>query len=257
MVEFTPKQQYSIQDLLQVVQILRSPEGCPWDRQQSHESIRMNFVEETYEVLDAIAQKDAPLLCEELGDVLLHVIMHSQMEAEKGTFTFEDVCNGVCKKMVYRHPHVFGNAGTQTTDEVINAWELLKNKEKNRNTAQVDLESVPNCLPALMRAAKAQKRAERYGVSGPDLNQALVQMEQQIAQLRQKIQQGDAVQQQVGKLLFSAVNTARLAQADAEDALNQATNVFIKNVIDCEQNAKQQGKTLADLHADELQALWP
>lgn len=256
MVEFTQKDRYNIQDLLQVVQILRSPEGCPWDREQTHESIRMSFVEETYEVLDAIDHKDAQLLCEELGDVLLHVVMHSQMEAEQGTFTFEDVCNGVCAKMVFRHPHVFSDAGTQTTDEVINAWDLLKNKEKNRNTAQADLESVPACLPALMRAAKAQKRAARYGVSCQDLDQALSNLEQQVAALRQQAQQGKLPQEQVGALLFSAVNTARMAQTDPEDALNQSTDAFMEKVIACEQKANQQGRVLSDLSADELQMLW-
>lgn len=256
MVEFTPKNRYDMQDLLQVVRILRSPGGCPWDREQTHESIRMSFVEETYEVLDAIDQKDAELLCEELGDVLLHVVMHSQMECEKGNFTFEDVCNGVCEKMIARHPHVFGNAGTQSTDEVINAWDLLKNKEKNRDTAQADLESVPVSLPALMRAAKTQKRAARYGVACPNLDTALELLEQQIGALRKAVQAGENPQEQVGALLSGTVNAARLAQVDPEDALDKSTDRFMARVISCEQLAKQQGMELKDLTSAQLNALW-
>ena len=131
---FTPKERYDAQDLIRIVAQLRAPQGCPWDREQTHASIRMNFIEETYEAVDAIDQNDAHLLCEELGDVLLQVALHSQMEAEKGTFSFDDVCDGICKKLIYRHPHVFGESSAATTGQALANWEALKNAEKGRAT---------------------------------------------------------------------------------------------------------------------------
>ena len=156
---YPEKQQYTADDLAAIIAILREPEGgCPWDKVQTHTSIRMNFLEEAYEAVDAIDLNDPELLCEELGDVMMQVVFHAQIEREAGHFTFDEVCDGVCRKLIERHPHIFGG------DESIKDWDSLKNKEKGRLTLADDLESVPKALPALMRAAKLQKRAARYGV---------------------------------------------------------------------------------------------
>ena len=159
---YPEKQQYTADDLAAIIAILRDPEnGCPWDKVQTHTSIRMNFLEEAYEAVDAIDLDDPELMCEELGDVLMQVVFHAQIEREAGHFTFAEVCDGVCRKLIERHPHIFGG------DESIKDWDSLKNKEKGRLTLTDELESVPKVLPALMRAAKLQKRAARYGVETP------------------------------------------------------------------------------------------
>ena len=156
---YPEKQQYTADDLTAIIAILRDPDcGCLWDKVQTHTSIRMNFLEEAYEAVDAIDLNDPELLCEELGDVMMQVVFHAQIEREAGHFTFDEVCDGVCRKLIERHPHIFGG------DESIKDWDSLKNKEKGRLTLADDLESVPKALPALMRAAKLQKRAARYGV---------------------------------------------------------------------------------------------
>ncbi len=165
----TQKERYNMEDLLEIVALLRDPEnGCPWDKVQTHTSIRKNFIEETYEVADAIDLADASLLCEELGDVLLQVALHTRMEEEQGAFTFGDVCTGICKKLIYRHPHIFGDAGAQTPDEALQNWEALKRREKHREGAGDDLDSVPAALPALMRSRKVAKRAADHGFTYPD-----------------------------------------------------------------------------------------
>ena len=156
---YPEKQHYTADDLAAIIAILRDPDnGCPWDKVQTHRSIRMNFLEEAYEAVDAIDLDDPELLCEELGDVLMQVVFHAQIEREAGHFTFAEVCDGVCRKLLDRHPHIFRG------DESIKDWDSLKNKEKGRLTLADDLESVPGALPALMRAAKLQKRAARCGV---------------------------------------------------------------------------------------------
>ena len=160
---YPEKNQYTAEDLAAIIAILRDPEnGCPWDKVQTHTSIRMNFLEEAYEAVDAIDLNDPELLCEELGDVMMQVAFHAQIEQEAGHFTFDEVCDGVCRKLIARHPHIFGG------DDSIKDWDSLKNKEKGRLTLADDLESVPKALPALMRAAKLQKRAARYGVAVRD-----------------------------------------------------------------------------------------
>lgn len=218
MIAYPAKQQYTADDLVAIIAILRDPDtGCPWDKVQTHASIRMNFLEEAYEAVDAMDLDDPHLLCEELGDVLMQVVFHAQIETETGRFTWQQVCDGVCRKLIARHPHIFGG------DESIKDWDALKNREKGRLTLQDDLDSVPQALPALMRAAKLQKRAARYGVQ----SQADAK---QIAQQAQALQQaeGEPAVQAAGKLLFDAVALARSAGVDPEQALQQYNAGFTK-----------------------------
>lgn len=172
-VDFAFKETYSIEDLLAIMRILRGENGCPWDREQTHQSIRNNFIEETYEAVEAIDNSDPVLLEEELGDVLLQVVYHAEMEREAGRFSFEDVADGICQKLIQRHPHIFGDVVAGTTDEVLDNWDEIKKKTKGQTTYTDTLKSVPKVFPSLMRAAKVQKRAAKSGFAYPDGNWAM------------------------------------------------------------------------------------
>ena len=164
MVDFEQKDKYSVADLLRIMEILRAPDGCMWDRAQDHHSIRQNFIEETYEVCEAIDDEDTEHLKEELGDVLLQVVFHAQMEKEKGVFDMDDVADGICKKLIFRHPHIFGDVTVGSTDEILSNWDDLKRKEKKQETDTSTLESVSKSLPSLIRAQKLQKKAAKVGI---------------------------------------------------------------------------------------------
>lgn len=214
MVEYQRKNHYGADDLVEIIQILRDPQqGCPWDKVQTHASIRMNFLEEAYEAVDALDCDDPELMCEELGDVLMQVVFHTCIESENGRFDWQDVCDGVCRKLIYRHPNIFGpEPGT----EGINDWDALKNKEKGRMTLAQELESVPKAMPALMRAAKLQKRAERYPEALPTEKQTLQQAAEQAVHAAP-----ETAEQAIGKLLFETVRLARAAGIDPEEALQK------------------------------------
>lgn len=255
--EFRRKERYTAQDLVRIVALLRDPaDGCPWDKEQTHQSIRSNFIEETYEVLEAIDLADAHLLEEELGDVLLQVALHCQMEAEKDVFDFDAVCDGICKKLIYRHPHVFGDTVAETTDQVLSNWEALKNAEKARTTAKSRLESVPAAFPALMRAAKVQKRAGAYGFAYPDAAAALADLESELAELKAAMASGEGVEWELGDVLFAAVNLGRMLGQDSEQALSRATARFQNRVIACEAQAQAEGRALEDASPAELDRYW-
>ncbi len=214
---YPAKEIYTAEDLVAIITRLRDPDaGCPWDKVQTHRSIRMNFLEEAYEAVDAIDLEDPHLLCEELGDVLMQVVFHTCIEQEAGHFTWQQVCDGVCRKLIARHPHIFGG------DASIKDWDALKNKEKGRLTLQDDLDSVPRALPALMRAAKLQKRAARYGV---DCEAGVGQVARCAGEL-QAAGSAARAEQAAGELLFAAVALARRAGVDPEQALQRCNAAF-------------------------------
>ena len=161
------KEHYTVADLIEIMALLRAEDGCPWDREQTHESIRANFIDETYEVIEAIDLQDTALLREELGDVLMQVVFHARISEEAGDFTFDDVADEVCRKLVVRHPHVFGDVEADTTDKVLVNWDKIKAETKQRNTLSDTLNSVPHTLPSLMRAAKIAKKAAKAGYAKP------------------------------------------------------------------------------------------
>ena len=218
MQDWPERERYTAEDLLQIIRILRDREnGCPWDKVQTHASIRKNFLEETCEALEAIDADDAAMMREELGDVLMQVAFHAVIEEERGHFTFEDVCREVCEKLVFRHPNIFASSAAQNAG--INGWDALKNKEKGRVTLQDDLDSVPKALHALLRAAKLQKRAARGGVT-------VTTDPAELETLARRVEAGDNAEAALGELLFKTAALARLAGLDPEQALQKANAAF-------------------------------
>lgn len=253
---FKRKDNYSFSDLVAIVDILRKPDGCPWDAEQTHQSIRKSLIEETYEVAEAIDLENAELLQEELGDLLLQVVMHAQMESEQGVFTMNDVCDGVCKKLIYRHPHVFGNVSGLDTVQVLENWEKLKNAEKGRQTAADRLDSVPACLPALMRGAKVQKRAADLGFAYAGIEGAIADLDSEVAELKQAVKDGSGAADELGDVIFSAVNVSAFIKADAEEAMTAAINRFAGRIKTAEDLAEKEGKTLEQLTPEERDVFW-
>lgn len=258
MVNFNFKDRYDINDLLEIMELLRSPGGCPWDAEQTHESIRKDFIEETYEVIEAINKNDRDLLLEELGDVLLQVAFHTQIEKEKNSFDFSDVCDGICKKLVERHPHVFGSVNVESTDEVLKNWDDIKRKSKGQKTQGSAMEKIPRELPALMRAEKIQSKAKKVGFDWPEIGGALDALESEIKELKEAMQSGnrDEVEGELGDVLFSCVNVSRFLKVDPEFALTRSNEKFITRFLEVERLASEKGINMKEKTIDELDELW-
>lgn len=257
-VSYEKKEKYSIDDLLRIMEILRSEEGCPWDREQTHPSMRRDMIEEAYEVCEAIDLNDTDLLKEELGDVLLQVVHHARIEQEQGSFDFQDVCDGICRKLIQRHPHVFADVQVDGTEQVLNNWEQIKQQSKGQTTGAQTLLSVPKTFPALMRAQKVQKRAAKTGFEYPDLFWAMDDLESELDELQAAIDEEDPQQcfEELGDVLFSAVNIAHFLKVDAEDSLNASTEKFINRFCKVEQLAQQQGIDLEQTSVEQMEQLW-
>lgn len=256
MVDFTFKEKYTYEDLLEIMRILRCPEGCVWDREQDHKSIRRSFIEETYEAVEAIDNDDPVLLQEELGDVLLQVVFHAQIEAEAGRFTMDDVADGICKKMIYRHPHVFSSVEVKNSDEVLTNWDALKQKEKHQKSTTETLESVARSLPGLIRAEKVQHKAAKVGFDWDEVSGALDKVREETAEVARAINGDGDPSEELGDLLFAVVNVARFLKTDPEDAINRTTDKFIRRFAQVEQAAKDAGRGLSEMSLAEMDALW-
>lgn len=258
MVDFEQKNSYTVQDLVDIMRLLREPGGCPWDAEQTHESIKKNLIEETYEVIEAINKGDKALLCEELGDLLMQVVFHAQMEKEIGEFDFDAVCDGVCKKLVERHPHVFGEVTVSGVDDVLINWDDIKRKSKGQKTTTQSMLSVPRELPALMRATKLQKKAADVGFDWSDVSGALDKLEEEIKELRQAIDNDDRANmtEELGDILFSAVNVSRFIKSDAEEALTAASDKFLARFTTVESLAQERGIDMNASSLEELDRLW-
>lgn len=250
------KERYGIDDLVTVVEVLRSEEGCPWDREQTHKSIRKDFIEETYEVIEAIDTENPVLLREELGDVLLQVAFHTQIEKEKGVFTLNDVANDVCVKLIHRHPHVFGDVIAETSEKVLANWEIIKSEEKERRTVTDKLRSIPPMLPALMRAEKVGKKASCFDF--PDADSVMLKVKEELAELEEAILKNDKenIEEEMGDLVFSVVSLCRKLSVEPEVALNKATDKFIKRFADLESAVTAEGKDITKLEMAELDEIW-
>lgn len=256
--DFEIKDKYDIDDLLEVTRILRSENGCPWDREQDHKSVRMNVLEEAYEVMEAIDADDAAMLKEELGDLLFQAVFHCEIEKELGRFEFNDICDDVTKKMIYRHPHVFGDVNVNNSDDVLKNWDKLKKKSKHQDTVADTLDSVPMVLPALMRGEKVFKRASNAGVALSGTSEAVDLVKEKLASLELAINDKNEAltEDNFGELLLSCCILSRFIKKDCEKALTFAVNKFIMRFRELESNTRSQGKTLDNLSDEQIKALF-
>ena len=257
-VEFNQKDKYDIDDLISIVTLLRAPDGCPWDREQTHTSIKKNFIEETYEVIEAINQQSTEGLKEELGDVLLQIALHCEMEREEGNFDFDDVCNDICQKLIIRHPHVFGDVKADNADEALSSWDAAKLKTKGIKKLSQSMSGIPVELPALMRAQKVQDKASKVGFDWKDSEGAFSKIYEEINELINAIDRNDSpdIEEEFGDLLFSCVNVSRFIGVESEEALTKATDKFIKRFALVEQLAQEKGISMKDSSLEELDLLW-
>lgn len=256
MINFVQKDFYTVKDLEEIVAILRAPGGCPWDAEQTHESVRREFLEETYEVVEAIDEADPDHLKEELGDVLLQVVFHAQMEREAGRFDLEAVADGICKKLIYRHPHVFGQVEVSSTGQVLENWDQLKRKEKGQSTHTDALNSVARSLPSLWRAEKVQAKARKAGFDWDEVSGPLDKLSEELGELKTAVAENSNIEEELGDLLFAAVNLSRFVKVDCENALTAATDKFIRRFAKVEELAKERGRAMEHMTLAELDKLW-
>ena len=254
--ELLEKERYNVDDLLTVVEVLRSPEGCPWDREQDHKSIRKDLIEETYEVIEAIDTENPVLLREELGDLLLQVAFHTRIETENGRFNLDDVANDVCVKLIHRHPHVFGDVMADTSEKVLVNWEKIKSEEKDRKTVTDKLKAIPPMLPALMRAEKVGKKASCFDF--PDTASVMAKLREETDELDEAIGMGsvEKMEEEVGDLLLSVTSLCRKMKVDPEVALNKATDKFIGRFEAIEKEVISSGWDINELSMEQLDAIW-
>ncbi len=245
---------YGFEDLRQIMALLRQPGGCPWDAAQTHQSIRKNFLEEAYEVCEAIDQRDNSHLCEELGDALLQVVFHTRIAEEAGAFTMEDVCTGICKKLIFRHPHIFADGEKLTKpEETLAVWDLMKAQEKQQETGVSAMNDVAKCLPALTYAEKIQSRAARWGVDWQSARAVMDKLLKEAGELQSSLSEAGDIEETLGDLLFASVALARKKEIDPEEALFRAAQKFMRRFAWMEQAA---GDKLSQLNQKEMTALW-
>ncbi len=256
MVNFERKETYSLQDLIEILRILRAPGGCPWDRAQTHQSNRRNFLEEAYEAAEAFDRDDPGAMCEELGDMLMQVLFNIHIEEDAGRFTTDDVTDHICKKLIFRHPHVFANVTADTSEEVLVNWEVLKRQEKGQQTTADALDAVARSLPALWRADKLQSKAAKAGFEFADISGALDKLDEEARELREAALNGTNFFEELGDVLFAAVKVGRFLGVDPEDALNAACEKFIARFRSMERACTARGTAPDKLPLDELTRLW-
>ena len=256
MVDFEYKGHYDVNSLRKLISLLRGENGCPWDKVQTHESIRRNLLEEAYEAAEAIDEGSTEHLLEELGDVLMQVVFHADMEEKLGHFDLDDVADGVCKKLILRHPHVFGDVSVQNSDEVLSNWEDIKRAEKKQDTVADSLEAVAKSLPSLWRAEKIQKKAAKVGFDWPDMGGAVDKLHEELSELEEAAKTGSGTKEELVDLLFSAVNAARFLKIDPEEALHEACDKFTLRFSLLEQEAVKRGKKLEDMTLSEMDELY-
>jgi len=246
----------AFEKLCEIVARLRAPGGCPWDREQTRESLLPALIEEAYEVAEAARAKDDAHFREELGDLLLLVVMHAEIAREAGRFNIEQVLREVSEKLVRRHPHVFGASDARDADAVLKQWEAIKREEKKADSHY--LASLPNALPALMRAQKAQSKAARVNFDWTEVRDVIAKVEEELREMKEAIASQDrgAIEEEIGDVLFAIVNLARKCKIDAESALQKATDKFVARFNRVEDELRRRGKQLGDVDLAELDAIW-
>lgn len=240
--------------MLDILDILRVK--CPWDAKQTYDSLRPNTIEETYELTEALFNKDIPNIRKELGDVLLHVAFYAKIASEYGDFDIADVCNALCDKLIFRHPHVFGDTSADTAEKVAENWEQIKLKEKGGN--RTVLSGVPGALPALIKANRIQEKVRNVGFDWEHPSQVWDKVYEELGEARQEAEAGnqDALEAEIGDLLFSVINAARLYNVNPENALERTNKKFIRRFTFLEQKARQLGKSLKDMTLAEMDRYW-
>ena len=256
--ELLEREHYDYASLELLVKVLRSEWGCPWDREQTHASIRRDLIEETYEVIEGVDKDDAHLMCEELGDLLMQVVFHADIESDAGRFTPTDVFDGIVKKMILRHPHVFGDVEADTSEKVLDNWDKIKSKEKDRPTVTSKMDAIPPALPALMRAQKVGQVAAKVGFDFDDAAHAAEKIGEESGEVAEALSAGDKdhIEEELGDLLFSVVNVCRLAKVDAEEALTRASDKFVSRFRALEKELEAQNKDFSDCSMPELDEIW-
>ena len=254
--ELTKLTRFGYEQLNAIVRRLRAPDGCPWDRKQTHASLTTNVIEEAYEVVDAIERGDLAALYDELGDLLLQVALHAEIAREHGEFSSDDVTSAICLKLIARHPHVFGTERAATPEDVLVLWEQVKKKEKNLTTQADAMRAVTKGLPQLMRAEKVQKKAAAVGFDWNDATEALSKVNEEAEEVREALISGEGVEEELGDLLFSAVNVARLAKVAPELALKSAIDKFMGRFEQTEKRILEDGKRMEDMTLHEMDAYW-
>jgi MazG family protein len=243
------------QQLCEIVAKLRAPGGCPWDREQTHESLLPALIEEAYEVAGAVRAKDDANFREELGDLFLLIVMHAEIAKEAGVFNIDNVLSDVTEKLVRRHPHVFGKSDARDTGAVLKQWESIKRAEK---TGKHYLDGLPAALPALMRAQKAQSKVARVNFDWTEVRDVIAKVEEELGELKQAVASQDrqAIEGEIGDLLFAVVNLARKCKLDAENTLQTATDKFVARFNRLEDELQSRGKKLGDVDLGELDEIW-
>lgn len=256
--ELLGKESYKIEDLVKIMEILRSEGGCPWDREQTHKSIRNNLIEETYEAVEGIDNSDDTILKEELGDVLLQVVFHARIAEEENSFDINEVADGVCKKLILRHPHIFADVKADTSEKVLENWDAIKKEEKKQKTAADTLKAVSPALPALSRAAKLQSKAGKVGFTYPDAASAIEKVKEELVEVNEAVSSGNSIntEGEFGDLLFAVANAARLSGVNPEEALYKANEKFVGRFSKMENIANEAGCELCELDVNKLLDFW-
>ena len=247
-----------LERLLQVMRRLRGPDGCPWDREQTLDSLKSNLIEETYEVIDAIESGDRSELKAELGDLLLQVVFQAQICSEEGSFTFDDVAQSIADKLVRRHPHVFGDVQADTPDQVLRNWEQIKKTEKGGETPRSLVEGIPRHLPALAKAHLVQKRVAKVGFEWDEIGGVIAKLEEELAEVKEAMARHDAgaIREELGDLLFSTVNLSRYLGHESEELLNENIAKFMRRFQALEDRLHAEGRDIGTCSLDELDAVW-
>lgn len=246
-----------VRKLMAIMSTLRGPGGCPWDHKQTHASLTPHLIEEAYEMIEAVEEENDAHLLEELGDVLLQVIFHSQIAQEEGRFNLDDVAEAICGKLIHRHPHVFGESNVETSQQVLSQWERLKAEEKRGERDSIT-SGIPPQLPALLRAAKLQKKVARVGFDWDSIDDVLLKVEEELGEVRESLQSGDQakIEEELGDLLFAVVNVTRFARTDPEVALHKCVQKFIRRFREVERQAEESGRSLHEYSLSELDEFW-
>lgn len=253
---YEQRSRHDFEDVMRIVRRLRAPNGCPWDREQTHASLKNALLEECYELIDAIDEADDAHICEEMGDVLLQFALHAAIGEEQCAFTARDACTDLVEKLIYRHPHVFGTVRVGGSDEVLKNWDALKMAQRNQQTQTEVLKSVPKSFPALLRSRKVQKKAADVGFDWSSAKDAFYKIGEETEELRLAMEQNSNIEEEMGDLLFAVVNVARLLKLEPEFLLMHATDKFVSRFEQMEILAQRQGHSLKDLTFEEQDQLW-